>query len=282
MTNILKYLLFSISSLVLIDTSYACPKINNIPDFNCDQKLVVTVLGDSLGSGFGDTKNRNMGGYVLRAKKKFPNVTFINLSKKGLRTFELKSTIESAFNETDETKVNSYKESLLKSDYVFLDLGRNDRWLFIEPNETLQNLTTISKTIKSEVKKLTGLSPLVITPALMLPNRGSQGPWVKALNALITKTNSLEKPADLRFDLVSKRLLASDQIHPTSKGYDELAKKFITYLRVKLSKKVQKLHPDTDTDGIADIFETLKFNTSPLAIDTDSDGTTDYTEIFGS
>jgi lysophospholipase L1-like esterase len=41
----------------------------------------------------------------------------------------------------------------------------------------------------------------------------------------------------LRFDIVSKRLLSADQLHPTSIGYDELAKTFIAYVKKVLAKR---------------------------------------------
>jgi lysophospholipase L1-like esterase len=66
---------------------------------------------------------------------------------------------------------------------------------------------------------------------LLLPNRGSQGPWVKELNEIILESHTTAHPADLRFDQVSKRLLSPDSIHPTSKGYAAISKVFISYLK---------------------------------------------------
>src|SRR5690606_39037339 len=102
---------------------------------------------------------------------------------------------------------------------VVLDLGRNDRWLFGPPIETFRNLKRAVTQIKKYTKDSAGLSPLIVTAVMMLPNRGSQGPWVKELNGYILRSNTLQDPSDLRFDLVSKRLLSKDQIHPTPQGY---------------------------------------------------------------
>jgi lysophospholipase L1-like esterase len=65
----------------------------------------------------------------------------------------------------------------------------------------------------------------------MLPNRGSQGPWVKSLNDLLVGSDSLTAPADLRFDKVSKRLLLPDQLHPSPRGYSALSKTLVQYLQ---------------------------------------------------
>jgi hypothetical protein len=109
----------------------------------------------------------------------------------------------------------------------------------------------------------------------MSPNRGSQSPWVKELDNLILDSHEAESPADLRFDLVSKRLLQPDNIHPTSKGYAEMAKVFITYLLTKYPEHVSLLREDQDNDGLYDIFEASRFGTDPMNADTDGDGIKD-------
>jgi hypothetical protein len=103
---------------------------------------------------------------------------------------------------------------------------------------------------------------------------------VKELNTIILRGNSVNTPNDLRFDLISKRLLSSDQIHPTSAGYAALAKTFISYLTRKLPAKVRAFQVDSDGDLIADVVETFKFGTSTTLADTDSDGKSDYEELF--
>lgn len=266
------------ASLIAIRPAAACPKVDGYPDFNCDQAVNITILGDSLGSGFGDTKNGNKGGYVLRTARKFPDINFDNQSKAGQRTFELLGAVTRAFQGKSQEK--TLRQSLLRADVVFLDLGRNDRWLFGTPEATYRNLKRISSLIKKKVAAQTGVAPLVVTSVLMLPNRGSQGPWVKALNAIILRSNSRSAPADLRFDLVSKRLLGTDQIHPTTEGYNALGKTFIAYIQKTLPKKIAALRPDTDKDGIYDLFETSVFGTDPKNPDSDGDGKSDGEEIF--
>lgn len=274
----LLFLALTISLSLTSAPLYACPKVNGYSDFNCNQAVDITILGDSLGFGFGDSKNGNKGGYVLRSSRKFPNINFDNQSKSGQRTFELLGAVTRAFK--GESQERELRNSLLNADVVVLDLGRNDRWLFGTPEATFRNLKRIASIIKSKVAAETGVAPLIVTAVLMLPNRGSQGPWVKALNEIILRSNSRSAPADLRFDLVSKRLLANDQIHPTSEGYNALGKTFIAYLQKNLPKKIAALRPDGDGDGIYDFFETLRYSTDPQNADTDGDGKGDGEEIF--
>jgi len=121
---------------------------------------------------------------------------------------------------------------------------------------------------------------MVVIATIMLPNRGSQAPWVKEFNGIIIRNNKRTDPTDLRFDLVSKRLLSADQLHPTSQGYEALAKTFVNYLLKKLPGKMRALRPDTDNDGLPDIIETAKYNTLPDVADTDNDGKSDGDEVF--
>lgn len=273
-SSVLLYAL--LHSCLAASVAAACPKINGLPDYNCDEKLDIAILGDSFTYGFGDTKNGNKGGYVFRTEKKYRQVNFYNGGQQGLRTLKLLSDVTAAFKE----KKGPLYTALIESDVVFLDLGRNDRWLFGTPEATFRNLKRIASTIKSKVQNTTGVAPLVITAVLMLPNRGSQGPWVKELNEIIFRSNSKSAPADLRFDLVSKRLIGTDQIHPTSEGYAALTKTFISYLSKNLLKKVTALRPDGDGDGVYDLFETTRFATDPQKVDSDDDGKSDREEIF--
>lgn len=218
--------------MALLPTSvYAvCQGDTPLPDLNCDGVTTVVVLGDSLVAGFGDIANRNQGGYVLRTQERFPSARIIGHGFLGIRTRPLLKRIKQAL---AGSNFASMGVDLVAADLIILDLGRNDRWLFGTPLATLRNLQRIRTTLDTEVHKRRDSSPIIVQPALMLPNRGSQGPWVRELNDLILKAHSKQFPCDLRFDRVSKRLLADDNIHPTSKGYVALAKTFTKYLRLK-------------------------------------------------
>jgi lysophospholipase L1-like esterase len=256
--------------------AHACPGINGVPDINCDGKAIVTVMGDSLAYGFGDTANQNRGGYVLRAAKALPKVIFHNHGEQGLISAELIESIDKAFSGSDE----KLRDDLVASDIVVFDIGRNDRWLDIPPRSTLKALKLARTKIQNEVGARTGFSPLVVFAVLMLPNRSAQGPWVKQFDELVLKGSSPKHPADLRFDLVSKRLLSSDQIHPTPAGYKALAQVFVKYITKTLTARVKQIYPDGDSDGLSNILETGKFGTDPQLADTDGDGVVDGTEVL--
>ncbi|MFM1848706.1 MAG: hypothetical protein RL417_2180, partial [Pseudomonadota bacterium] len=156
-----------------------CSKVAGIPDINCDGRAHIVVVGDSFVFGTGDTKNGGRGGYVLRAKKALRGATIDGFGTKGLDTRQLLKRLQVLFASTD---TSALKEALFLGDFVVLDLGRNDRWFFGLPSEAYRNLKRIRTILRTEIARQTGRSPVIVTAVLMLPNRGSQGPWVKELN----------------------------------------------------------------------------------------------------
>lgn len=263
--------------ILIAASSFACPLIQKIPDMNCDGKLSIAILGDSLVYGTGDSANGNQGGYVLRAAKKLRYAKVHNLGEPGMFASSLLTELKKEF----KNRPNSGRIEVLRSaDIIVLDVGRNDRWFRASPSITYAKLKSIRSTIQKNVTKLEGSAPMVLIAVMMLPNRGSQGPWMKEINHMILKGSTLANPSDLRFDLVSKRLLNPDQIHPTPKGYAALASVFVRYVTKTLPRRMLRLRPDKDKDGVFDIFEGLRFGTDPTLPDTDGDGKTDGEELF--
>lgn len=239
-SNLISTLLILLISLCLISANAIAQSCDSglALDWNCDGKQKVTVLGDSFVAGIGDSSIKTLHGYIGRTQKALPRIDIDGFGTKGQQTSQLLTQLKAAFN---SEKSSSLLESLLLSDIVILDIGRNDRWLRGLPSVALKNLGDIRRLIKSSVEERTGVAPVVVIAVMMLPNRGDQGPWVKELDQLIFKSHSLNFPANLRFDLVSKRLIGSDQIHPTSRGYAALSKTFVYYLKKTLPGMLQKL-----------------------------------------
>jgi lysophospholipase L1-like esterase len=258
----------------------ACPLVDDLPDFNCDGKALIVVLGDSLVSGVGDTEFRDHGGYVLRAQRAFTSAKIRNLGKPGETTQRLVLALQRAFASRKAKSGSSVRRSALAdplwdADLVVLDLGRNDKWLNVSPSTSLRNLKRIRSLIERETTETSHPSPMVVTARLILPKRSFQAPWVKELNTLIRKADTRRAPTDLRFDTVSTSLLHRDRLHPTSRGYAAIAAKFVHYLKTKYQIHAHDLRPDRDHDGLYDLFEPSRFGTSPATSDTDNDGIPD-------
>ncbi len=256
----------------------ACPPVHNIPDYNCDGALNIVFLGDSLVYGTGDEKNGGSGGYVLRTEARLKDANLYNFGVPGQQTRALLKELDDAFGKN--SKNEKMRDALRLADIVVIDEGRNDRWLFGPPIQTYRNIKRARKFVNSKVQRTEGYPPFIITSVLMLPNRGSQGPWVAELNKIILSRSTRKFPSNLRFDKVSKTLLSDDQIHPSSEGYQQLTKKLVRYLKKRGRKYMNKLRPDTDKDNLQDVFEETRFMTDPLLADTDGDGYTDGEELF--
>lgn len=249
----------------------ACPSVAGIPDVNCDGNARVAVLGDSVVFGIGDTVNGNRGGYVRRMVRKFPGVWFDNLGTPGQEAKRLIPVIEEAFAGTGDAELAS---ALTRADVVILDIGRNDWWNFGPAIATWRNLKRLRELIQSKVSAVTGHKPFVVTAQLMGANRTGQGAWVAELGKIIAANNKSSAPTDLRFNSVKKKLLG-DRVHPTSVGYDALAKVLFFYLKITLPKHVAIFRQDLDEDGLYDEYEADKFGTDPEKSDTDGDGILD-------
>ena len=256
--------------------SRACPLVSGLPDSNCDGKLVIAVLGDSLVAGIGDSMNGGKGGYVLRAADHFPDATLLNFGEGGATATNIIFDVERAFAGRGHVALRA---GLTEADLIVLDVGRNDQWTAKTPLATRRNLKRIQTIVQTNVKRISGHAPLFVTTVLMIPKRLRQAPWIGELNGLLRSSNTMYAPTDLRFDKISKKYLSADRIHPTSKGYDKLASVFISYISSNYPSHVRDLRPDRDHDGLYDEFEQERFGTEPSLTDTDGDGIRDGDDL---
>lgn len=250
----------------------AWPREYKVPDLNGDCRVTVSVLGDSFVEGVGDNI---AGGYVSRIQKKMPNIVFNQLGKRGLEAVGLLRKLRREIGSAS----SSWWQGLENSDVIFIDIGRNDRWLFGKPQSTARLIWRIRELIRREVELRDGHSPLVVIGLLMLPNRGSQGPWVKELNRVLLSRHTKANPANLRFDLVSKTLLTDDNLHPSPDGHESLSSTLRRYIRKYGGRYSRHLFIDSDGDGLADSAEETRWATDPLNPDTDGDSQWDGEQL---
>lgn len=264
-------LVLSLSTFLMPTSSCACPLVSGFPDFNCDGQFVVSVVGDSLVYGTEDTENQGKGGYVLRAEALLQGATVNSFGYPGITTSALRTKVERAFKRRTGHRL---ADGLEVSDLIILDVGRNDEWSK-SYTETAADLKDLRVEIEDEVRKRTGYKPLVVTAVLMVTRKIKKAAWISGLNRYLESANSKAAPTDLRFDSVPYQYCGSDRIHPTSKGYEKLAKVLVRYVNVSYPEHVKALRKDKDGDGLYDVFETSRFGTDPDSPDTDGDGIVD-------
>lgn len=210
-----------------------CLAKEGIPDVSCDGEVRIAVLGDSIVAGVGDEQYGDSGGgYVTRARMRLPSVTLAGVGKPGQTTEQLYRLVKTTLAGSSFPKLRA---TLSDADVIFLDIGRNDWWSVARRKEpptspTYGRIRRLQKYLRDRLAMLSGRTPIVVVSRLLLPNRGGQGPWVGRLNRRLGATSSLYLPANLRFDLVSKRLYNADQLHPTALGYEAVTDVFVYYL----------------------------------------------------
>lgn len=198
-----------------------CPLIEGVPDYNCNGRLKITVFGDSIAYGTGDKVNRDRGGWVIRLSKLLPEATVVNYGIPGFTTVRLLYLLKGAFLRKD-----SIFHDIVSADIILLDIGRNDFWNTSYATSG-KNLVEINRLMKKKTDKYGDYAPRITTAILMYPNRPTQARWVKALNKQFIKGRLRSQ---LKFNKVSTKYLNSDNLHPTSKGYEKLAEVAYNYL----------------------------------------------------
>jgi lysophospholipase L1-like esterase len=255
----------------------ACPRIHHLVDFNCDQSIKYTVTGDSIVYGTGDTVNGNQGGYVLRLSQSMPGVHFVPVGVRGVTTMNLYRTFKKVLGPKSSSET---KQRIHGSDLILIDVGRNDYWSKLPVGLTVRNINRIVNELKAYFDESEGVSPYIVVATLLPTKRGFQRGFIDGVNALLLKDSSPHFPVYVRFDEVDVSLISSDGLHPTSNGYTEMADIAANYLKNDAQKQMAALRPDSDHDGVYDLFERKKFGTDPNKADTDGDGLSDGDEIF--
>lgn len=196
-------------------------KIDRLIDLNCDQHLTITGIGDSVVFGRGDTRNGNQGGYMARLPAFFPEARLANRGVPGITTRELFRRLSQTLTAANDPAAVRIKSA----DYLILDVGRNDYFLDHTPKSTA---TRIRRTVKLLQSKS---SALVIVAALTPSRRGFQQPFIDEVNRQLLRQKSVTLPVRLRFDTISRKLIAKDGIHPSSTGYDSLVRIIASYMK---------------------------------------------------
>jgi lysophospholipase L1-like esterase len=281
--NYRNLILITLTILLSPILSVACPRVEGLIDYNCNQKLKLAFIGDSIVFGVRDNDNNGAGGYVLRLSKLFPNAEFTNLGVPGITTQEMIRKLKDGFT---STKSDPVKTKLLDADIIVIDIGRNDYWDKVHSSYSMTNIRRIVTTINEWFDTNRKVRPYILVSPLLPINtysRNFQAPFIKALNERIIRASQLKQIKVLfRVDTLPSTILSYDGLHPYSAGYTVIAKYIYPRLKYLLSTSLLLIRPDTDKDGVYDIAETWLFKTNPKDFDTDNDTFSDGFELFTS
>lgn len=190
----------------------ACSLIDGQVDYDCNGKLKMVFLGDSIVYGI---KGTPAGGYVSRLKGRFPRAELVNNGIPGITSLQLLANL----------KQGKYS-NILQADYVFVAVGTNDYWSKVSPSYTANNIKRITDQIRS-MYSFSGLnSPIIKVMTLTPTTRSYQKGFVASVNASI-RQYGLTGPD---MSTLPTYQLDSDGLHPNSSGYNTLAYTVYAYI----------------------------------------------------
>ena len=274
--KLLKTALVLVLSLCVPLTAVACPNVGRFIDYNCDEALRITITGDSIVRGVGDIIYRGEGGYAYRLKEHLPEAKIMNLGFPGIKSSFLYRAYVKAF----ETKRGDIYKRTRNLDVIIIDVGRNDYWLRYTPAKTVRSIQRLVALLKKELT-VDGVTPYILVAKMVHSARSYQQPFIDAVNLGIERlADSGKIQTYLDFSTLRAPILP-DGIHPNHDGYIMMAR-YVNRWFVRTSEAFFRANrPDTDSDGIYDLFEDgHKFTCDSHDVDTDHDGHIDGEEVF--
>lgn len=268
--------LLLVSVLAFAGGAFGCPQIDELIDYNCDQKIKIVFTGDSIVFGTRDSRVSRRG-YPGRTKDFFETATIANLGVPGNSTQQLYNGFK-RFLRADSVG-RTYRASR-DADYFFISAGTND-WERNRPDLTVRNLVRLIDYLNKALRDLDGTVPVFIVTTLTPNVREFNGPYSRAVNRLLLAARDRgQLPVNVRFDDMPLRLLDPDGLHPKAEGYDFLARRIRGHIKGALQSRASSRRDDADSDGIYDALERLRFGTNRYLTDTDGDGLNDGAEVF--
>lgn len=253
----------------------ACPLVEGLVDFNCDQAHKILFTGDSLVDGIGD--ERGQGGYVNRLDEVLELPQVVELGIPGITTQQLLRYYKRHFFRVPDDDAT---RNLAGVDLLIIDVGRNDFWDHGDPSLTVRNISRIIKFLRKQLSQDGAAAPYFAVATLAPTTRGFQRPFIDEVNRLLLEAQPDYLPVFVRFDTLNADFISVDGIHPSAKGYNKLKKIALSYIRGEGKSQMQALRGDTDKDGLYDDFEAVKFGTDPANADCDEDALGDGAELF--
>ncbi len=274
-----KFAVLLLSCLLTAGTALACPTIDGLIDYNCDQQLKIAFVGDSFVAGVGDgPKDLVLGnGYVKRFRERYPSAVMATYGVPGVVSGKLleklKKRVPKMNNLSDELNIRN-------ADVIVVDVGRNDYFENSSPGETVKNLFRIEKYLRETLSKNGNIAPKIFFSTLAPTTRAFQRFFISSVNTTMLKYKS-SLAVYIRPDkYVKESFISKDGIHPKPEGYTKMADLIQAYISGKGALLMLKSRKDLDGDGIYDLFESPKFGVSASMFDTDGDGFGDGEEIF--
>lgn len=264
------------ANILLLNQAWACPLIDGLVDMNCDGIVKLSMTGDSIVRGTGDNVGSSENsGWVFRLKEIFPEANIQNVGVPGVKTKELRHLFIKNLVPGEE----AYNE-MRYADYVIIEVGTNDFFNDKPASFTVSAIKRLVDTLRDFYTDTLGATePIFVVAVPPTSRRSFQNPFLKSLASELMKKKT-QLNVLVRFDKLGQSIISKkDHLHPSPKGYERMAEFISAVILGKLQEQALELRPDTDQDGIYDLFES-EYGTDPALADTDSDGASDGDEVF--
>lgn len=209
----MKTILFTLLLAVSV-TAHACPRINNIKDRNCDGRIKIVVIGDSIVFGWGASVNsgeyRNYPDYVRDAL----GVEVVAFGIPGITAQGLNDAI------TGRTDFNG-------ADYGIVDVGRNGVYAGDSVSATAYDVRRLTLKLKS----MMGGSSYATASILLKSLRPEVQEFNSDLNRKLVSMRSDNFNVVMRFNTLPTSVLTGDNLHLSYEGMVVVGDKVIDTLR---------------------------------------------------
>ncbi len=273
----IQIIFFLIASLFVSTPTWSCPRTGSemLTDVNCDLVGKVSIAGDSIVFGVGDSVNGGKGGFTKRLDNAF-NGNVTNLGKPGATVKQFQRILSKRLRKP----TSSFYTKIIEADIVIFYLITNNYWDRLPVSFAIRDMRKLVKFTRKKLKEInsSGIPPEIFVSTLNITDRDFQIKYIQEANKQLMKYKSKNLPTQIFFHRI-KRMKYEDQLHPSSSGYDKMAAYLIRRFS-KLSTFAEKKFPDDDLDNIYNFFEINKYGTDPSLFDTDGDGIGDGTELF--
>jgi len=228
----------------ILDQAIACPRIDDLNDFNCDGIIKFVFVGDSIVAGKGDTRLGNKGGYVQRLKVKFPNAKIQSIGLVGYSSGRILSELKKGLYSPGSNKT---KRALRNADFILIDEGRNDYWEKNPASLTARDISRAAKLLTYQVGRELNRPPYIAIAYLLPTKRIFQRTFIAQVNDGLEFLDRNGYNVDLAFNKLDPNFIGPDGIHPTSAGYVTLTKTLTKYIKGRLQVKLNKISPPSPT-----------------------------------
>lgn len=202
--------------------------ISDLVDRNCDGKVRIVFIGDSIVYGFGD--ERNKGGYVGRLDQKLRN-KYLRIKKFAVSGITTQLLLKQIKSKMSKRKKNLYN-ILIEADAVIVDVGRNDYWDRKTPEYTANTIKRIMNYIRNY--KDYSIPPYVTASTLIHVKKTKiqQYNFVLQLNKRIY--NRKDIGCVINQHEFPQSILSADGLHPNAKGYTYIYRQLLKQLKNEL------------------------------------------------